>query len=298
MEGRPSRGRGGGWKRGGRAAGDSDGFGGEHRGRGRGGQHRGRGKRDHHRGRGRGGGGRAAEFYHRDEEGNDFEEGDDRTEVFSRRKLESNWDRYEDSEKQEAEDDAPAQRGTDFQVLLESAGDSFTQFRFSEEKDWTMDSFTATRMSAVLLDLPALAERLQQVPLHQRLNLEAELVQVSAPVELPVVTIAPKQEILKTSTFTAPESRQGSQQAAPAPGQPVQEAATDDCDEELNQLLRLQKPAAASPAEPAAEETVEEVCDETEDEVKAEDVASPKPAGVRQEVTDEDLEDWLDSMIS
>lgn len=33
-------------------------------------------------------------------------------------------------------------------------------------------------MSAVFVDLPALAQNLQQVPLHQRLNLEAELVQV------------------------------------------------------------------------------------------------------------------------
>lgn len=33
-------------------------------------------------------------------------------------------------------------------------------------------------MSAVFVDLTALAENLQQVPLHQRLNLEAELVQV------------------------------------------------------------------------------------------------------------------------
>lgn len=34
------------------------------------------------------------------------------------------------------------------------------------------------QMSAVFVDLPALAQSLQQVPLHQRLNLEAELVQV------------------------------------------------------------------------------------------------------------------------
>lgn len=33
-------------------------------------------------------------------------------------------------------------------------------------------------MSAVFVDLPALAHNLDEVPLHQRLNLEAELVQV------------------------------------------------------------------------------------------------------------------------
>lgn len=45
-------------------------------------------------------------------------------EVFSRRKLESNWDRYEESEKQEMDDDTPTQRGSDFHVLLESAGEA------------------------------------------------------------------------------------------------------------------------------------------------------------------------------
>lgn len=34
------------------------------------------------------------------------------------------------------------------------------------------------------------------------------------------------------------------------------------------------------------------------EEVKDKDVTPPKSASVRQEVTEEDLEDWLDSMIS
>lgn len=42
--------------------------------------------------------------------------------MFSRRKLKSNWDRYEDSEKVECEDDMPTCRGTDFDVLLAAAG--------------------------------------------------------------------------------------------------------------------------------------------------------------------------------
>lgn len=56
------------------------------------------------------------------DEGDDFQEEVDKAEVFSRRKLESNWDRYAESEKQEPEDDTPTQRGTDYHVLLESAG--------------------------------------------------------------------------------------------------------------------------------------------------------------------------------
>lgn len=42
--------------------------------------------------------------------------------VFSRRKLESNWDRYEESERQEPDDETPTQRGADYHILLESAG--------------------------------------------------------------------------------------------------------------------------------------------------------------------------------
>ena len=56
----------------------------------------------------------------------EFQEDDDRREVFSRRKLETNWDRYEESERQEPEDDMPAQRGADYHVLLESAGKTGT----------------------------------------------------------------------------------------------------------------------------------------------------------------------------
>lgn len=43
--------------------------------------------------------------------------------MFSRRKLESNWDRYEESERQEPDDDTPSQRGADYHVLLQSAGE-------------------------------------------------------------------------------------------------------------------------------------------------------------------------------
>uniref|UniRef100_A0A3Q1FQZ8 Apoptosis, caspase activation inhibitor n=1 Tax=Acanthochromis polyacanthus TaxID=80966 RepID=A0A3Q1FQZ8_9TELE len=104
---------------------------------------------------------------------------------------------------------------------LTSAWDSFTQFRFSEERDWEMDPFA---MSAVFVDLPTLAQTLQQVPLHQRLNLEAELLQ--------------------------------------------------------------------------CEEVKEVIKEKVEVEVKDKDVTPSKSASIKQEMTEEDLEDWLDSMIS
>ncbi|XP_054871851.1 cell death regulator Aven [Amphiprion ocellaris] len=327
MEGRVSRGRGGGWKRGGRAGNNSESLSGEHRGRSRGGQHRGRGKRDHHRGRGRGGGAHSADFHQWDQdEGDKSQEDGDRLEVFSRRKLESNWDRYEESERQES-DDTPVQRGTDYHVLLGSAGDSFTQFRFSEEKDWEMDPFAASQMSVVFVDLPALTQTLQQVPLHQRLNLEAELLQVATPVELPAMTLAHKQEMPKTSTFTPPSAAFKSlstDQKVPTAANPAlasdsqvssavaQPLVDDDGDEELDRLLSLQKSvsgvAGKQSVSGADEETdipeqeceeVKEVIEEkVEEEVKDKDIRPSKSVSVKQEMTEEDLEDWLDSMIS
>uniref|UniRef100_A0A3B4TQP7 Apoptosis, caspase activation inhibitor n=1 Tax=Seriola dumerili TaxID=41447 RepID=A0A3B4TQP7_SERDU len=245
MESRPSRGRGGSWKRGGRGGHDSDSFGGEHRGRGRGGHHRGRGKRDHYRGRGRGGSAHATEFHNRhQDEGDNVQEEDDRREVFSRRKLESNWDRYAESEKQEPDDNMPTQRGTDYLVLLESAGDSFTQFRLAEEKDWEMDLFTASQMSAGFVDLPALAQTLQRVPLHQRLNLEAELVQVG-----PLTAKAQSHSVrpCKVPVATNPVSTSN---ASKLP--------EDDGDEELDQLLSLEKPVSGVVGNQSASVTDEE----------------------------------------
>ncbi|XP_076612341.1 cell death regulator Aven isoform X2 [Chaetodon auriga] len=197
-------------------------------------------------------------------------------------------------------------------------GDSFAQFRFSEEKDWEMNSFAASQMSAVFVDLPALAQSLQQVPLHQRLNLEAELVQVSTPVELPTATLAPKQEKPKPAAFTPPPAALNAlstNQKVPVDTNPVlvsdpqvsstaaESPPVDDDDEELDQLLSLQKPVLGVSV---AEECVvpEEACEEVKEameeklEVKEKDATPAQSASVRKEVTEEELEDWLDSMIS
>lgn len=48
---------------------------------------------------------------------------------------------------------------------------------------------------------------------------------------------------------------------------------------------------------PACED-VKEAIEEKTEEVTDKQVAPPKSASVRKEVTEEDLEDWLDSMIS
>ncbi|CAI5684162.1 unnamed protein product [Oreochromis niloticus] len=266
------------------------------------------------------------------DEGDSYQEDDDSTEVFSRRKLESNWDRYEESERPEPDDDTPTQRGTDYHVLLASAGDSFTHFRFAEEKEWEMDQLDISQMAGIVLDLPALTQILQEVPLHQKLDLEPELIQVSAPAELPSMTLAPKQEVPKMSKFTPPSASSKSlsiSQKVPVDANPVggsgsqlsslaaaAETMVDDADEELDKLLNLQKPvsgdAGNQPVSGAEMESAvtEKECEEVKDVtakpieekkmevVKDKDIAPPQSVPSKQEMTEDDLEDWLDSMIS
>ncbi|TNM94654.1 hypothetical protein fugu_017413 [Takifugu bimaculatus] len=310
MEGRPNSGRGGSWKKVDRGAINS----GEHRGRGRGSHHRGRGKRNYYRGHGRG---ENIHAFHPPEQSEEegHQEDDCGLGNFSRRKLESNWDRYEQSEKPDSGDDIPTRRGTDYHVLLESAGDSFTQFRFSEEKEWDMDSFAASQPSTAFVDLIALAQILQELPVHQRLNLDADLGQVLTPSHLPTVSFTPKPEVskldfapplaefrklaTKVPAVTKAHTPVSSNTAASPP-------AEDDDEEELDQLLNLKKPVVgnqqdtgAEEENPAPEKDCEDVKEVTEKEVvKGKDITPPEPTSVRKEVTEEDLEDWLDSMIS
>ncbi|XP_036437798.1 cell death regulator Aven [Colossoma macropomum] len=337
MEGRGGRARGGQWRRGGGGGAQDTGAPGERRGRGRGGHHRGRGRRDHYRGRGRGGGdGGAADFNRgQDEQDNKENLEEEMPDIYSRRKLESNWDRYEESEKEEVNDGVPVQRGTDYHVLLSSAGDSFTQFRFSEEKDWEMDSLAVNQVPALSVDLEALAQSLQELPLHKRLNLEADLVQVTTPVELPSVGVLHKVDANVIGGFKPPAPPYVSREPAlggSCPVKPVVRTSTssqacaavinpeDDADGELDLLLGLQKPVTelsiaeprtsnpaeepASPEKASVEEKKEEVVEvnqlkaEEEAERKKTEELKPESASVKQEMTEEDLEGWLDSMIS
>lgn len=65
-------------------------------------------------------------FQNQDDHDNkeNFEEVEEHN-TFSRRKLEPNWARYEESEKEEINEDVPTQRGTDYHVLLTSAGKTY-----------------------------------------------------------------------------------------------------------------------------------------------------------------------------
>lgn len=84
-----------------------------------------------------------------------------------------------------------------------------------------------------------------------------QMFQVSTPVELPAMTVAPKQDIVKMAVFTPPPSKglssssQGGSSATksalgtdPQVSLHAAEPAVDDADEELDQLLSLQKPVS------------------------------------------------------
>ncbi|KAJ8274942.1 hypothetical protein COCON_G00095670 [Conger conger] len=332
MEPRHNRGRGGSWKRGGGS--ESHQNSGEQRGRGRGGHHRGRGRRDHYRGRGRGG--PVADHHQGRDETDSQDQEDEGFQTFSRRKLESNWDRYEAEEKEKLQEEGPTQRGADYHALLGSAGDSFSQFRFSDEKDWEADSLAVNQVSALLVDLQALAQSLQELPLHVRLNLEAELVQAATPVELPTVTPKPKQDSILSGQFRPP-AQQGPSGSlgVSCPVRPILGTAggtavdskapvvangeftppADELDHELDMLLTLQTSGpdqsqstntpedemevpdalTSQEGEPEAYPPEEKAKEEAKEEAEA---AKPEVDAKKQEVMEEDLEDWLDSMIS
>ncbi|KAJ8393524.1 hypothetical protein AAFF_G00059970 [Aldrovandia affinis] len=329
MEPRP-RGRGGSWKRGGGS--ESHQSSGEHRGRGRGSQNRGRGRRDHYRGRGRGG--YVAEHRQGRDEADGRDQEDEERETFSRRKLESNWDRYEAEEKEKKQDEGPTQRGAEYHTLLGSAGDSFTQFRLAEERDWEVDSLAIDKM---LVDLNALTKTFQALPLYLRLNLEAELAQEKTPVELPTVTRKPKRDSNPIGQFRPPPAEQGLSGGLgiSCPVKPVLGTASEttvdseipavscgtakppdgELDQDLDLLLNLQTavpdpaqpvqtpeedvglPDASMPPEEEPEAIAPEAEPEPEPEVEVEaEAVRPEAAGPK--VMEDDLEDWLDSMIS
>ncbi|KAA0708572.1 Cell death regulator [Triplophysa tibetana] len=413
MDNRPSRGRGGHWKRGGGGGGvGSDGVGsdtgssGEQRGRGRGGHHRGRGKRDHRRGQYHG---PPADFRRNQDEDLADENKPAEEEIdpiFPRRKLESNWDRYEESERKETNEDVPTKRGTDYHVLLSSAGhfsfrtplplfldsspvvlaltpagpfskitaprgtdsdgssgghhgllnhlqvfsrgacsriqhsiekqhhspalagshvgcDSYTQFRFSDEKDWEMDSLAINQIPGLFIDLPALSQKLEKLPLHTRLNLDAEFNPVT-PVQLPTMKMPHRTDSATAGSLKTPQvggisgldincTVKSFPVTTPSP--PVSttiQPPKDDVDRELDLLLSLQNPITElasvesntvmdeTPNNPVTEtvSVKEEKKEEKGDKKDTKLEVEKEPNSAKPELTEKDLEDWLDSMIS
>ncbi|XP_053553956.1 cell death regulator Aven [Bombina bombina] len=214
---------------------------------------------------------------------------------FSKRKILSNWDRYAETEKEP--EDKVLQRGADYSVLLGSAGDSFTQFRFADERDWDVDK-TSNKPAVISFDSQYLLRALQELPLHLRLNVEADLVQEELPQELPQykpMDIKSLPPTLNKLPATGPSE-------SLVPAKVSQDAPLPTLDEELDFLLSLDAPVreeAISTKTPSGNE-------ENKVEVMSEDeVPPPVPDNIcmsaeetQKTVTPDDLEDWLDSMIS
>ncbi|NWR70936.1 AVEN regulator, partial [Centropus unirufus] len=252
---------------------------------------------------------------------------------YSRRKIVSNWSRYEDTEKEGEGERGESQRGTDFSVLLSSAGDSFAQFRFADEKEWDRESICHKQLSTLSVDCQSLAEALQELPLHLRLNVAAELVQASTPVELPQMKtktaednkrrellfrqspLAQGERVLVSHPIgvsvapSEPVSKNGPRASAAEAFQKARPQETDHLDEELDFLLSLDAPintenrpesSALSYSIPSQKDLK---TDHKEKETLKLDVPEEKSTASQQQstsknVTEEELEDWLDSMIS
>ncbi|XP_021097498.1 cell death regulator Aven [Heterocephalus glaber] len=308
---------------------------------------RGRGFRGNRGGRGGGGprggrresGGRGAWTSAPVEDDSDTEtysEENDEQRNYSKRKITSNWDRYQDTEKEVNNESGESQRGTDFSVLLSSAGDYFSQFRFAEEKEWDGEASCPKQNSALYVDSVSLVRGLQELPLSLRLNVAAELIQTVVPLELPQVR--PKRNDdgkglgmqlkgplgpggrgpiseLRSSTAGHPGSlgkdspRPGPSGASQKPDSPLQSAA-DHLEEELDLLLNLDAPVKEGD-NVLPGQTSPDLKSEKDDQVAQEEQVPAKKPSVTEEknvdseqpsasktVTEEELEDWLDSMIS
>ncbi|NWW43553.1 AVEN regulator, partial [Pedionomus torquatus] len=270
----------------------------------------------------------------KDDDGNESQEEEEKEELksYSKRKIFSNWSRYEDTEKEGQSERGESQRGTDFSVLLSSAGDSFTQFRFADEKEWDRESICQKQLSALSVDCQSLVQALQELPLHLRLNVAAELVQAPTPIELPqmkskVIEDSKRRELLFRQSLAQSEMRLvshpvGDSVALSEPGsknrpaepfqraQPLSKQETDHLDEELELLLNLDAPvdtenrpvSGVLSYNTATEEDLK--TDRKENDPLKLDVpeetstASQQQQSTSKNVTEEELEDWLDSMIS
>ncbi|XP_078515577.1 cell death regulator Aven [Lissotriton helveticus] len=275
----------------------------------------------------------------RDEEGEEEESGGY---SFSRRKIVPNWNRYEEAEKEAQSEGVEVQRGADYSVLLSSAGDSFAQFRFADEKEWDTEQSGPKQISALHVDCQSLVLALQELPLYLRVNVEAELVQEETPLELPQM----KPKVIEDSNSTLPKFGIPLYAGAKLlPSNPVKDADTDIkpsgrkeepmessdaerensslppkeaeiLEKELDLLLSLEEHVTDAQATTCKEVQgtlapelmlkMDSGCNEEvpltppQAEVLEDNnvVSSAEQPTTTPKVTEEDLEDWLDSMIS
>ncbi|NXC73530.1 AVEN regulator, partial [Anhinga anhinga] len=217
-----------------------------------------------------------------------------------------------------------------------SVGDSFTQFQFTDEKEWDREIICHNQLSSLSVDCQSLVQALQELPLHLRLNVAAELVQASTPAELPQMKpkftedgkrrellfqrpLPPSQTVLVSHPVgdpvapSEPGSQTGPRASAAKPferAHPLSKQETDPLDQELDRLLSLDAPIDTEdrPVSGALSHTIatekDLKMDSTENDPLKPDMPEEKSTAPQQQhstsrnVTEEELEDWLDSMIS
>ncbi|NXR18164.1 AVEN regulator, partial [Cinclus mexicanus] len=217
-----------------------------------------------------------------------------------------------------------------------SSGDSFTQFRFADEKEWDKESVCHKQLSVLSVDCQSLVQALQELPLHLRLNVAAELVQASTPLEIPqmkskIFDDEKKREQLFPQSLAQSEaglvchpvgnsvalSEAGSKNVSRANARdsfqrvnPLANQDTDHLDEELDLLLNLEAPINAENRHASGilscsistEKDLKIDCKENEplkvDTPEEKTTSSQQQQSASKDVTEEELEDWLDSMIA
>ena len=111
-----------------------------------------------------------------DDESNSYE-----SRNFSRRKVESNWERYREDFDNESEPNSCLSAlnsvpiGADFQSLLDKATSGGVHFQFKSEKEWenlNTDEASKDGPSLLSIDCNALAESLRNISLERRLDID------------------------------------------------------------------------------------------------------------------------------
>ncbi|XP_013772722.1 uncharacterized protein LOC106457818 [Limulus polyphemus] len=93
---------------------------------------------------------------------------------YSRRKITSNWNRYEKSTCDNEIEETYQQKGEDFEVILGFSGDSSSQLRLQDEKEWDEDVNEQPDLDLLNIHCDILASTLKCIPLHKRLGLSEE----------------------------------------------------------------------------------------------------------------------------
>ncbi|KAJ8309445.1 hypothetical protein KUTeg_014319 [Tegillarca granosa] len=136
--------------------------------------------------------------------GSDSEEEITQHKTYSKRKIVSNWDRYDIPT---TEEDKIEHRGEDFTKLLHSAGDAVSQFRFQDEQGWEEEDINTSFGSEFLsIDINNVASSLDCLPLYDRLGLDKNLFSEKQLVKLDKVAEQNK-EFYKPSVFTSTSSK-------------------------------------------------------------------------------------------